>query len=243
MEASAGRIVLIDDIPFAGAELARLLELYGYEVKIAGGYEGALAECRSGIAPAALIANGCVARDSLASFLDRAHAEKALAGIGVIVVARLAELEDGAFYGLGIEAAVDANAIPEELVFRVNEALFQGRNLRRYARVFTNLPVNCTLDERSVEGRVTNLGQGGAFVQSESRVANGDSVRFRVRLPGAVVASGEAEVRFVVDREPVAGAMKLSGFGLEFGRMDGNSADSIARFVSEIQTELRVLLG
>ncbi|MBK7976830.1 MAG: PilZ domain-containing protein [Deltaproteobacteria bacterium] len=243
MEASAGRIVLVEDMPFAGAGLGRLLELYGYQVQVAGSYEAALSECRSGIAPAVLITNACAARDALGAFLDRAHAEKALSGIGVIVVARLAELEDGAFYGLGVEAAVDVNAIPEELIFRVNEALFQGRNLRRYARVFTNLPVNCTVGERSVEGRVTNVGQGGAFVQSDSKIAHGDSVRFRIRLPGAVVASGEAEVRFIVDREPMAGAMKLSGFGLEFGRMDGNSADSIARFVGEVQTELRVLLG
>jgi CheY-like chemotaxis protein len=243
MDASAGRIVLVEDMPFAGAELGRLLELYGYQVKKAGSYEAALAECRSGIAPAALVTTAIAGREALFKFLDRAHAEKALAGIGVITIAKLAELEDGAFYGLGVDAAVDVNALPEELIFRVNEALFQGRNLRRFARVFTNLPANCTVGERTVEGRVTNVGQGGAFVQSDSPVRSGESVRFRIRIPGAVVASGEAEVRFVVDREPVAGASKLSGFGLEFGRMDGNSSDSIAHFVNEVQTELRVLLG
>ncbi len=243
MESSAGRIVLVEDMPFAGVELRRLLELSGYEVRLAGSYEAALAECRSGIAPAAMIANATAARDTFAAFVDRIRHEKFFGEIGVIAVTKLAELEDGEFYGLGLEGAVDANALPEELVFRVNEALFRGRDLRRYARVFTNLAANCTVAERSLDGRVTNLGQGGAFVQTDASVTHGEHVRFRVRMPDAAIVSGEATVRFVVVREPVAGAMRLSGFGLEFGRLDGNSSDSIARFVGDVQGELRTLLG
>ncbi len=243
MEASAGRIVLVEDMPFAGVQLGRLLELSGYEVRRSGSYDAAIAECRSGIAPAVLIANATRARDSFAAFAERFRHDKVLAEIGVIAVTRLAELEDGELYGLGLEAAVDANALPEELIFRINEALFRGRDLRRYARVFTNLAVNCAVAERNVDARVTNLGQGGAFVQSDASVTSGERVRFRVRMPDAAIVSGEALVRFVVLREPVAGALQLSGFGLEFGRLDGNSSESVARFVGEVQSELRTLLG
>ncbi len=243
MDPNAGRIVLIEDVPFAGAGLKRLLELYGYEVRLTGGYDGALVECRAGVAPAALIVNFNASRAACLKFLDQATGEKVLGGVGVIAIAKLSELEDGALYGTGINAAVDVNALPEELVFRVNEALFGGRDLRRYARVFTNLPANCTVGDRSFEGRVTNVGQGGAFVQTDVPVASGESVRFRFRMPGAVVVSGEGDARFVVQREPVAGAMQLSGFGIQFGKLEGNGSDSIARFVNEVQAELRMLLG
>lgn len=240
---SADPIVLIRDQGFAGMSLERLLVLSGHEVEVAGSVERAVATVveRSGRPTVVLVdmTDSHVECDQIVAQLRWRGAARDARVVGI---ARLDLEGPESLDGLGLAAVLDRNALPEELLFRIDEAGHVHAEERRYIRVYAQLPVACSSAGREFLGTITNLGKGGIFVQCDEELAPDDPCAVRFELPSGPVAGGGL-VRFHVRREPLGGRATLSGFGLELTHVDGDGRERMARFAADRQSEWRALLG
>lgn len=236
-------MLLAEDRPFGGGSLERFLTLCGFPVEVTGSVERTLALAEE-VAPAPVVAvvdltGGRAGADALSEGVRRLRLGRSVRLVGVD---RLDRVEPGHYRSLDLTAVVDVNALPEELVFRLNEAVRDVAEARRFIRVFTQIAVACSTDGRELSGTITNLGKGGAFVQCDEPLARGDTCVLRFELPsGAIV--GRGRVAFRTEREPIGGSVRLSGFGVELTEVEGDGSERLGRFVGERQSEWRALLA
>lgn len=98
-----------------------------------------------------------------------------------------------------------------------------GRARRRDPRIRLNWLTRWGTTERCEEqGRITSLGTGGCFVQTDREVARGRAVYVLLELPSARILQGE--VRYYMERV---------GFGVEFAGLSDENRDDLRTLVED----------
>lgn len=98
-----------------------------------------------------------------------------------------------------------------------------GRARRRDPRIRINWMTRWGLTEECPEpGRITSLGTGGCFVQTDREVARGRAVYVLLELPSARILQGE--VRYYMERV---------GFGVEFAGLSDENRDDLRTLVED----------
>jgi hypothetical protein len=130
----------------------------------------------------------------------------------------------------GVRYCLPAEPEPHELRHVVARAISDSDpgELRRDPRVPCEIPTSIESEHRTVEGRLTDLSLGGAFVSLAHPFARETEIQLDFAL-GSHRAVLLARVRWCVD--PRSPAWRDRGVGVEFVEVDRTTAAALRRFV------------
>jgi uncharacterized protein (TIGR02266 family) len=138
-----------------------------------------------------------------------------------------------ALRALGFEGFIQSGATPQELVFRVNGALYQDRRAGSEAsrRVPTDLPATFDGPAGVVEGRVLNLSATGLFLAAENVLPTNRTTTVRFTLEpsdGPITAT----CRVVWTNAGSDGQPYFPGMGLQFLSMQPAAHAAVQAFLA-----------
>jgi hypothetical protein len=102
----------------------------------------------------------------------------------------------------------------------------EGGRRRVYPRYKVNFRVTLMREEsREVEGEVTDLGEGGCFVETDAEVREDDLVKLRIEVPGHGDLTIWGNVVYWV---------RDTGFGVRFSAFaQGGARDKLAAIIAD----------
>lgn len=137
-------------------------------------------------------------------------------------------------HGLGASGFMTKVATPEQIIFRVNSLLFPNKNSHRSlaARVPISMPVDFTKGDDSMQsGYIQNIGEGGTFLHTNARFANGTKLRLRFLLPGIVTLFNlNATVEWSTYDNP-GNKTLFAGYGMMFNELTQDERNVLKNFV------------
>lgn len=97
---------------------------------------------------------------------------------------------------------------------------------REFVRVSRTLDIEYSVDTASFTGRVTDLGEGGAFVDTTFPQPAGTQVQFRLELPDSAVP--------IEGRARVAWHQPMLGMGIAFLDLPEEQVEQLRFFVGSV---------
>ncbi len=140
----------------------------------------------------------------------------------------LGELKD-----LGAAGLMTKGYSPEQIIFRVNAALFpekasKGAGPRE--RVPVSVPVDFTLGDAKRTGFLLNISETGAFLHTKSLMLTGAVLELKFSLPGmARVFDIKGTVRWSTDE--VSSKTIFGGYGIMFLSATDEDRDALKSFI------------
>lgn len=141
---------------------------------------------------------------------------------------------------LGAAGLVTKGFPPEQLIFRVNRALYPDKiehGMRPKMRVAVSVPVDFSTAVGTRTGYILNLSENGVYIHTKDRLEKGTDIFLKFSLPGS---SRIYEIPAAVSRTSEAGDKKriFEGIGVMFKTVDPEDLDHLQRFVeSEVKKQ------
>lgn len=106
--------------------------------------------------------------------------------------------------GLRIQRLLVRSDSPEEILFKINELLFEPGDTRprKNVRAPVSVPVTCRVGDKEIGGLSYTLSQGGVFIKSPEPLPEATVVEMTLALPGeekAIQIQGEVVHRISPD--------------------------------------------
>jgi len=196
------RVLVVEDGGFSARPLSEILERWSLDVvPLSGDGDGSAADDET---PAQLAIVPLPDGEAAAERLRRIRSHPRLAEVPILGVVTLAgsPLDCDGFRELGVIGVVDRGATPEQIAFRVGQAVLRpaGRACGQI-RVPVDLPVELEAEGRATEERAENLSFGGIRVRSGRALEPNTDVVLRFCLPAQSSEPIRAEGR-VIHRHP-----------------------------------------
>ena len=138
--------------------------------------------------------------------------------------------------GYGAAGLVTKGFPPEQLIFRVNRALYPDKVAHgaraKNSRVAVSMPVDFSNGKASHTGYILNISATGAYVHTKEALSHGDRISMKFALPGTdhVIETGGTVVR--TTEEPTRSVV-FAGCGVMFNGLSGPDRRRIEEFVAE----------
>ena len=136
----------------------------------------------------------------------------------------------------GVTRFVDLGIEPHEIAAKVRSLLYRGDERRSDRRVTVYLPLEFRhAATQTHRGFITDLSQGGAFVQGYELYTPGAYLDLSFHLPGSLrELTPRARVRYVVQKAPDDPGYLRNGMGVSFEDIETRVRGEIAIFVQRV---------
>lgn len=136
---------------------------------------------------------------------------------------------------LGAAGLVTKGFPPEQLIFRVNRALYPDKiahGKRPKMRVAVSVPVDFSVDGVTKTGYILNLSENGVYIHTKERLRTGTDVFLKFSLPGGTRVY---DIAGTVSRTSEEGEKKriFEGIGVRLREIEPDDAAHLQRFVEE----------
>lgn len=133
---------------------------------------------------------------------------------------------------LGADVLMSKGSSPENVIYRVNKLLFTDKpgSGEKRKRAAVAIPVDFTVEGVTRTGTIINLSESGAFMHTDTRLAEGTVLDIRFSLPGAKkVLQMKGTVRWFPTE--VGGQYLFCGCGIMFGAVPEETRRALAIFI------------
>lgn len=143
---------------------------------------------------------------------------------------------------LGADVLMSKESSPENVIYRVNKLLFSEKSSsgERKKRVAVTIPVDFTAEGVTRTGTIINLSESGAFIHTDTRLAEGALIEIRLALPGSKkVLQIKGTVRWFPSE--VGAQYLFCGCGIMFGAVPEETSRAIAEYIDAELAHLAII--
>lgn len=234
-------ILISDDSLSHRTRLCEILVSAGHSVRYADGAEATINHLESNAADTDLIIlgmnNGSADCTSVLTWISEHGYSSTLRSLVVVEGKVSVELMEF-IRKLGATGLIKSDFPPEQLIFRVNRALYPDkmeRGVNPRGRITLSLPVEYVFAESNRDGKLLNISTTGTYLHTDTEMLVGSKVVLRFSLPGS---ERVFEVKGRVTRTTADSERKslFSGCGIKFTSIGSEETRELERY---IEGELR----